>query len=319
MAHERLHPALVVQQDVDRLGMAQVAQLDHHARVQERQLAQAVLQRLQVEVDVAEGGDRRKERHLRAGQRLAGVLADRGLARDLQRLDRVAALEAHLVALAVAVDLQLQPIAERVHHRHAHAVQAARDLVGILVELTARVQLGHDDLGGRDALALVDVGRDAASVVGHRDRAVGVQDHLHQVGVPRQRLVDGVVHHLIDHVVQTRAVVGVADIHAGALAHRIQALENLDGIGAVFGLFDGLVGHRVSSSEVPQGTGRRAYGRRSSRDRRQTGFRDATYKKLWAKSETFRRFSRASARRPAHRRTGPVHPARRTARVRCRS
>jgi hypothetical protein len=54
------------------------------------------------------------------------------------------------------------------------------------------------------------------------------------VGVAGQRLVDGVVDHLIDHVVQARAVIGVADIHAGALAHGVQAFENLDGIRAVF-------------------------------------------------------------------------------------
>jgi hypothetical protein len=47
-----------------------------------------------------------------------------------------------------------------------------------------------------------------------------------------QRLVDGVVDHLVDHVVQARAVIGVADIHARALAHGVQALEHLDGIGA---------------------------------------------------------------------------------------
>ena len=46
--------------------------------------------------------------------------------------------------------------------------------------------------------------------------------------VARQRLVDGVVDHLVDHVVQARAVVGVADIHAGALADRFQPLEDLD-------------------------------------------------------------------------------------------
>jgi hypothetical protein len=49
-----------------------------------------------------------------------------------------------------------------------------------------------------------------------------------------QRLVDAVVDDLVDHVVQARAVVGVADIHAGPLAHGLQPLENLDGIGAIF-------------------------------------------------------------------------------------
>ena len=67
------------------------------------------------------------------------------------------------------------------------------------------------------ALLLVDLGRDAAPVVGDRHRAVGLQHHLHRVAPAGERLVDGVVHHLIDHVVQAGAVVGVADIHAGRL------------------------------------------------------------------------------------------------------
>ena len=73
--------------------------------------------------------------------------------------------EAHLVDLAVAPDLELQLGRQRVDHRDADAVQAAGDLVGVLVELSAGVQLGHDDLGRRHALALVDVGRDAAAIV----------------------------------------------------------------------------------------------------------------------------------------------------------
>jgi hypothetical protein len=115
-------------------------------------------------------------------------------------------------------------------------VQAAGDLVAVLVELPAGVQLGHDDLGRRDAFALVHVHRDAAAVVGDGAGAVGVEDHLHPGRPAGQGLVDGVVHHLIDHVVQAGAVVGVADVHARALAHRVQALENLDGFRAVFGL-----------------------------------------------------------------------------------
>ena len=64
-------------------------------------------------------------------------------------------------------------------------------------------------------------------------RAVGVERHGDAVGMAGQRLVDGVVDHLVDHVVQAGAVIGVADIHARALAHRVEALENLDGIGAI--------------------------------------------------------------------------------------
>ncbi len=53
------------------------------------------------------------------------------------------------------------------------------------------------------------------------------------VGEAGERFVDRVVDDLVDHVVQARAVVGVADIHAGALAHRVEAAQHLDRIGAV--------------------------------------------------------------------------------------
>ena len=52
------------------------------------------------------------------------------------------------------------------------------------------------------------------------------------VGMAGQRLIDGVVDDLVDHVVEARAVVGVADIHARPFANRIEALEDLDRIRA---------------------------------------------------------------------------------------
>jgi hypothetical protein len=95
------------------------------------------------------------------------------------------------------------------------------------------MKLGHDDLCGRHAFASVDLGRDAAAVIHHRGRAVGVERHLNLVAIAGKRLVDGVVDHLIDHVVEARPVVGVADIHAWPLAHRIEAFQHLDRLCAV--------------------------------------------------------------------------------------
>ena len=56
---------------------------------------------------------------------------------------------------------------------------------------------------------------------------------LNFVAVPGQGLVDGVVDRFKHHVVQAGAIVGIADVHAGSFAHRVQTLEYLDTAGIV--------------------------------------------------------------------------------------
>ena len=137
---------------------------------------------------------------------------------------------------AVAPDGELEPARQRVDHRDADAVQAAGHLIGVLVEFSAGVQLGHHHFGSRHAFA-VHAGRDAAAVVDHGHRAVGVERHQDLVGEAGERLVDGVVDHLVDHVMQAGAVVGVADIHARPFAHGVEALEDLDRFSVVVAVF----------------------------------------------------------------------------------
>jgi hypothetical protein len=96
------------------------------------------------------------------------------------------------------------------------------------------MQLRHDDFGCRNAFALVDVDGNAAAVVAHGDGIVRIEDDLDRGGVARKRFVDRVVDDLIDHVMQTRTIVGVADIHARPLADGIEALQNPDRFRAIF-------------------------------------------------------------------------------------
>src|SRR5207237_2596205 len=110
------------------------------------------------------------------------------------------------VLLAVAPDPQLQLARQRVDDGDADAVQAAGDLVGVLVEFSARMQLGHDDFGRGNAFALVDVDGNAAAVVAHRHRAVGIEHDFNRSGVPGKRFVDRIVDDLIHHVVQAGSV-----------------------------------------------------------------------------------------------------------------
>ena len=134
---------------------------------------------------------------------------------------------------AVAVDLELETARQRVHDRHADAVQAAGDLVALAAELAAGVQHREHDLGRRLALVVgVVVDRDAPAVVGDPAAAVGEQRHLDARAVTGHGLVDGVVDDLVDQVVQAGGA-GGSDVHAGAFADRLEALEHRDVLGAV--------------------------------------------------------------------------------------
>ena len=175
--------------------------------------------------------------------------ARRRRADDLHLALRLAALGVLLaVALAVAVDLEQQALGQRVDDADADAVEAARDLVAAAAELAAGVQHGQHDLGR--ALALVRAGRvgvdrDAAAVVVDAAAAVGEQRDDDARAVAGHRLVDGVVDDLPDEVVEAGEP-GRADVHAGALADRVEALQDLDVLGPVVASRTGSSGGVVS-------------------------------------------------------------------------
>src|SRR5262245_12012894 len=112
---EGLDPALVTQLLALLDRVAQVGKHDQHARIEEGQLAQPVLQRREIEVGHGEGLRARQEAHL--GAALAVCRAH-----HLERGERLAVAELHEVLLAVAPDRELEPGRERVHHRDADAM-----------------------------------------------------------------------------------------------------------------------------------------------------------------------------------------------------
>ena len=66
----------------------------------------------------------------------------------------------------------------------------------------------------------------------HPHAAVGQQRHLDVVAVPGHGLVYGVVHDLLDQVMQA-ALASRPDVHSGSLTDSFQALQNLDRTGIV--------------------------------------------------------------------------------------
>ncbi len=203
------------------LIVALVLKADRDAGVQERQLAQTLGENVVFEAgDVGKGFMARPEAHARAGQL--------GFADDRQRRLWHAVYVGLLMHFAFAADGQLQFFRKRVHHRHADAVQTAGNLIGVVVELTAGMQHGHDHFRRRYALFFVDTGRNAAAIVLHRYGIIGMDSHDNFFTVTRERFVDGVVHDLEYHVMQTGAVIRIADVHTRAFAYRIKPFQDFD-------------------------------------------------------------------------------------------
>ena len=100
-------------------------------------------------------------------------------------------------------------------------------LVVRAVELAARVEDREHHLDRGTVLRGMHVHGDAASVVRHGERAVRIDLHVDERAVPRERLVDRVVHHLV-HEMVVPAFARIADVHGRALAHGLHALQHLD-------------------------------------------------------------------------------------------
>ena len=137
------------------------------------------------------------------------------------------ALEALGIFSSVMTVYDLGPFGKRIYDRRTDAVQTAGNFVAVSAEFTAGVQYRKDDLQRRNAHFRVNTRRDAASVVFYRDRIVLVDRNNDLVAYARKSFVDRVVHDFIDQMMQT-ARRGRTDVHTRPLAHRFQALENLN-------------------------------------------------------------------------------------------
>ena len=117
----------------------------------------------------------------------------------------MAAAEIHLPGVAIAPDLDIEFLAERVDAAYADAVQAAGDFVGGGIELAAGMELGEHHLHGGHLLAVGQrhhVDGNAAAVVDDGDRVVDVDDDIDFLGVAGEGFVDGVVDYFVDEMVQ---------------------------------------------------------------------------------------------------------------------
>ena len=157
----------------------------------------------------------------------------------MQRFGDFAPLERNRVNDAIFNNLYFGPFRKCVDALDANAVQAARHLVGVAIELTASVQFGHDDFNrwatiDRRVVALHRVDRHAATVITHRAGSIDADSHCDDACVADHDLVDRVVDGLIDKMVQ-RAETSPAHVHAGTFADGFKPFEDLNRLRGVLG------------------------------------------------------------------------------------
>ena len=126
-------------------------------------------------------------------------------------------------------------------------MQASRHLVGVIVELTARVQNRHNDLCRRNTLFVL-LCRNAAPVIANTHRFIGVNDNVDLATVPRQCLINRVIDDFKDHVVEAGSVVRIANVHAWSFSDGIQTFQYFNTRRVVIGFFSagGVVFHEIS-------------------------------------------------------------------------
>ena len=188
--------------NVARRVNALVTQGDLDTRIQEAQFAEAMLQALELEIGVSKDFVIRLEGNARSVARPRLAFGD-----HMQGLRDFPARKCNLVGLWALVDLYFSPLAERVDALDTHAVQTARDLVGVAIKLAAGMHLGQDHLNRGSAidggiLMAHGVDRHAAPVVLHHATAVNADGHVDIGGVPSHDLIDRVVDALVHEVVQ---------------------------------------------------------------------------------------------------------------------
>ena len=88
------------------------------------------------------------------------------------------------------------------------------------------MQNGVHNRHGRQTRLVLHTDRHAAAVILHADDIAGQDAHIDAVAIAGQGFVDGVVHDLIDQVVQATGG-GGADVHARALADGFQTFKDL--------------------------------------------------------------------------------------------
>ena len=132
-----------------------------------------------------------------------------------------------MINLAIPRDLGLEPFRERICALRADAVQSARILICALSEFSAGMQICQHQLDSRHLPFRMNIDRNTAAVVAHRDRSVDVNSHFDLGAKSCEMFVDRVIENFVNQVMQS-AFVRISDEHSRPFPNCFETFELVD-------------------------------------------------------------------------------------------
>jgi len=167
--------------------------------------------------------------------------------------DGVTTLIALPVHSPVSPDLHLKKLTQGVDNGYSDPMESAGNLVGLIVELPARMEFGHHHFNGWDSLFLVNIHRDSASVVVYCHGVIRVNTYVDPSAEARESLINTVIHDFEDEVMKSLGR-EVPDIHGRPLSDGSQPFQYRYSAGVVliFWSFGGVLEfiHRIPPDRI---------------------------------------------------------------------
>ena len=211
-----------------------IRQRDPKPLCQECHLTQPCLQRFIVVYRLFKDLPVRKEGDDRSG------LFERAVTQHLQGMVCLASGIFLMMDLSFPVDRYFQFFRKRIHDGCADTVQTAGYFISAAAEFSAGMQFGKYQFHGGYAFFGADARRDPASVIFHGDGIIRIDRHMNFRTVSSQGFVHGIVHDLIDQMVES-SLGNASDIHARTLPYCLQAFQDLDTVRVIFLCYFGML------------------------------------------------------------------------------
>ncbi len=126
-----------------------------------------------------------------------------------------------------------RPFRKRIHNRHTDTMETAGNLVSAAAKLSSRVEYRENRLERRLFGLRMSIDRYAATFIRNLNHFTRKKPDPDMRTEARHRLIDRVVDHFPYEMMQSLDR-STANIHTGALPHRVKSFQHLNGLRAIF-------------------------------------------------------------------------------------